>query len=151
MRAVLVVAAAVGDDLTLLLIGSAALGAANAAIFLTRYAAVDLGGETRPGRALGVVFAATALGAVVSPNLWDPVATWRRRWISLACRASTSSLSRRSSSPGSCSRLSPAARCGSAWSSRSGEASCGRAYRARGWRCSFSGTNLVMVAIMAIA
>jgi MFS family permease len=70
--AVLVVAAAAGDDLPLLLAGSAALGAANAAIFLTRYAAVDLGGETRRGRALGVVFAATALGAVVSPNLLGP-------------------------------------------------------------------------------
>ena len=69
---VLVIAAAVGEDLALLLIGSAALGAANAAIFLTRYAAVDLGGETRRGRALGVVFAATALGAVVSPNLLGP-------------------------------------------------------------------------------
>ena len=72
MGAVLVVAAAVVDDLTLLLAGSAALGAANAAIFLTRYAAVDLGGETGGGRALGVVFFATALGAVVSPNLLGP-------------------------------------------------------------------------------
>jgi MFS family permease len=70
--AVLVVAAAVVDDLALLLAGSAALGAANAAIFLTRYAAIDLGGESGGGRALGVVFFATALGAVASPNLLGP-------------------------------------------------------------------------------
>jgi MFS family permease len=70
--AVLVVAAAVLDDLALLLVGSAALGAGNAAIFLTRYAAVDLGGEAGRGRALGVVFFAAALGAVGSPNLLGP-------------------------------------------------------------------------------
>jgi MFS family permease len=70
--AALVVAAAVMDDLTLLLVGSAALGAANAAIFLTRYAAADLGGEQRRGRALGIVLFATALGAVASPNLLGP-------------------------------------------------------------------------------
>jgi MFS family permease len=70
--AVVVVAAAEIDDLALLLGGSAALGAANAAIFLTRYAAADLGGESGRGRALGVVFFATALGAVASPNLLGP-------------------------------------------------------------------------------
>jgi MFS family permease len=70
--AALVVAAAVMDDLSLLLVGSAALGAANAAIFLTRYAAADVGGETRRGRALGIVLFATALGAVASPNLLGP-------------------------------------------------------------------------------
>jgi MFS family permease len=70
--AVLVIAAAVADSLGLLLAGSAALGAANAAIFLTRYAAIDLGDDTGRGRALGVVFFATALGAVASPNLLGP-------------------------------------------------------------------------------
>lgn len=70
--AFLVIAAAAADEFSLLLVGSAALGAANAAIFLTRYAAADLGGETGRGRALGVVFFATALGAVVSPNLLGP-------------------------------------------------------------------------------
>jgi MFS family permease len=70
--AVLVVAAAELEDLALLLAGSAALGAANAAIFLTRYAAADLGGDSGRGRALGVVFFATALGAVASPNLLGP-------------------------------------------------------------------------------
>jgi MFS family permease len=68
----LVSAAAAVDDFALLLAGSAALGAANAAIFLTRYAAADLGGEAGRGRALGVVFFATALGAVASPNLLGP-------------------------------------------------------------------------------
>lgn len=68
----LVIGAAVVDDFSLLLAGSAALGAANAAIFLTRYAAADLGGEAGRGRALGLVFFATALGAVVSPNLLGP-------------------------------------------------------------------------------
>lgn len=70
--AVMVVAAAAIDDLALLLAGSAALGTANAAIFLTRYAGADLGGDSGRGRALGVVFFATALGAVASPNLLGP-------------------------------------------------------------------------------
>jgi MFS family permease len=70
--AVMVVAATEIDEFALLLAGSAALGAANAAIFLTRYAAADLGGESGRGRALGVVFFATALGAVASPNLLGP-------------------------------------------------------------------------------
>jgi MFS family permease len=70
--AAMVVAATEVDDFAMLLAGSAALGAANAAIFLTRYAAADLGGESGRGRALGVVFFATALGAVVSPNLLGP-------------------------------------------------------------------------------
>jgi MFS family permease len=70
--AALVIAAAVLDDFGLLLAGSAALGAANAAIFLTRYAAAELGGEAGRGRALGVVFFATAFGAVASPNLLGP-------------------------------------------------------------------------------
>ena len=70
--AVMVVAAVEVESLALLLAGSAGLGAANAAIFLTRYAAADLGGETGRGRALGLVFFATAAGAVVSPNLLGP-------------------------------------------------------------------------------
>jgi NADH dehydrogenase len=70
--ATVVIVATVLDDFVLLLAGSAALGAANAAIFLTRYAAADLGGEATRGRALGVVLFATALGAVASPNLLGP-------------------------------------------------------------------------------
>jgi MFS family permease len=70
--ALLVVLAAALSDFALLLVGSAGLGAANSAIFLTRYAAADLGGEVGRGRALGMVFFATALGAVASPNLLGP-------------------------------------------------------------------------------
>jgi MFS family permease len=70
--AAIVIAAAVAEDFVLLLLGSAALGAANAAIFPTRYAAAELGGEAGRGRALGVVLFATALGAVASPNLLGP-------------------------------------------------------------------------------
>jgi MFS family permease len=68
----MVVAAAVLDHFGLLLVGSAALGAGNAAVFLARYAAADLGAETERGRALGTVLFATALGAVASPNLLGP-------------------------------------------------------------------------------
>jgi MFS family permease len=70
--AAIVIAAALVDDFGLLLVGSAALGAANAAIFLTRYAAAELGGVAGRGRALGIVFFATAFGAVASPNLLGP-------------------------------------------------------------------------------
>lgn len=67
-----VVVAAVIESLTLLLVGSVLVGAANSAIFLTRYAAAD---GVRPGvrgRALGTVFFATALGAIASPLLLGP-------------------------------------------------------------------------------
>jgi MFS family permease len=70
--AVVVILAAVSPSFALLLAGSAVLGAANAAIFLTRYAAADLGGDDSRGRALGTVFVATAVGAVISPNLLGP-------------------------------------------------------------------------------
>ena len=67
-----VVLAAVVESFVLLLVGSVLLGAANSAIFLTRYAAAD---SVRPGvrgRALGTVFFATALGAIASPLLLGP-------------------------------------------------------------------------------
>jgi predicted MFS family arabinose efflux permease len=67
-----VVVAAVVESFALLLVGSFLLGAANSAIFLTRYAAAD---SVRPGvrgRALGTVFFATALGAIASPLLLGP-------------------------------------------------------------------------------
>ncbi len=70
--AVVVIIAAVGRSLAMLLIGSTALGAANSAIFLTRYAAAETGTESSRGRALGTVFAATAIGAVLSPTLLGP-------------------------------------------------------------------------------
>lgn len=70
--AVLVILAAVASNLTVLLAGSMVLGAGNTAVFLTRYAAAEVGGEAERGRALGAVFFATALGAVASPNLLGP-------------------------------------------------------------------------------
>jgi MFS family permease len=70
--AALVVAAAVAESFAVLLLGSVLLGAANSALFLTRYAAADSVGPGVRGRALGTVFFATALGAVVSPLLLGP-------------------------------------------------------------------------------
>jgi MFS family permease len=70
--AVTVIAGAVASSFALVLAGSAALGAANAAVFLTRYAAADVGDETTRGRALGTVFVAAAVGAITSPNLLGP-------------------------------------------------------------------------------
>lgn len=70
--AALVVVAAAASSLLLLLLGSTLLGAGNAAIFLTRYAAAEVGGEAMRGRALGAVLFATAFGAVVSPSLLGP-------------------------------------------------------------------------------
>lgn len=67
-----VVAGAVAGSFGAVLAGSAVLGAANAAVFLSRYAAAEAGGEGGKGRALGVVLAATAVGAVASPNLLGP-------------------------------------------------------------------------------
>jgi MFS family permease len=66
--AVMCVLAAVIDNLPLFLAGSTLLGSANAAVFLTRYAADDIGA----GRALGLTLFATAAGAVVSPLLLGP-------------------------------------------------------------------------------
>jgi MFS family permease len=67
-----VVAAAVAESFALLLVGSVLVGAANAAVFLTRYAAADSVRAEVRGRALGTVFFATALGAIVSPLLLGP-------------------------------------------------------------------------------
>lgn len=72
LGAVLVVLAAVAGSFVLLLAGSAVLGAGNTAVFMTRYAAAEAGGEGARGRALGAVFFATALGAVASPGLLGP-------------------------------------------------------------------------------
>lgn len=68
----LVVLAAELGNLVGLIVGSCILGSANAAIFLTRYAAAELGGETAGGRALGTVLSATAVGAIASPALLGP-------------------------------------------------------------------------------
>ncbi|MEJ7816677.1 MAG: MFS transporter, partial [Rubrobacter sp.] len=59
-------------SLVAFLSGSVVLGAGNTAVFMTRYAAAEVGGEAMRGRALGAVFFATALGAVASPGLLGP-------------------------------------------------------------------------------
>ncbi|MBX6383222.1 MAG: MFS transporter, partial [Microbispora sp.] len=70
--AAVVVASAMLRDLPLLLAGSTVLGAANSAVFLTRYAALEAAGESGRGRALGAVFFATAVGAITGPLLMGP-------------------------------------------------------------------------------
>lgn len=68
----LVICAVAASSLIALLIGSILLGAANAAIFLTRYAAASLTGAEARGRALGTVLFGTAVGAVLSSSLLGP-------------------------------------------------------------------------------
>ena len=70
--AVTVILAAVGGGLMVLLAGSALLGGANAAVFLSRYAAADLGGRHARGRALGTVLFAAAVGTIAGPALLVP-------------------------------------------------------------------------------
>ncbi|WP_053204873.1 MFS transporter [Jiangella muralis] len=67
--ALIVVAAAVGGSLGLLLAGSAVFGVGNASVFLARYAAADAAEPAARGRALGLVLFAVAAGAVAGPNL----------------------------------------------------------------------------------
>ena len=77
--AAVVVAATMTANFGLVLAGSAAMGVANAALYLTRYAAADAVPEASRGRALGVVLAGAAVGAVVSFNLMGPsgdLASW---------------------------------------------------------------------------
>lgn len=76
--AVTVVVATVLRSVPLLLGGSVVLGAANSSVFLTRYAAADLGPRSSQGRALGVVLLATAGGAVCGPLLLGPSGTLAR-------------------------------------------------------------------------
>lgn len=70
--AAVVVGAAVAGNFAVLLVGSALLGTANSSIFLARYAGVAEDGGTSRGRALGAVFLATAVGAIISPTLLGP-------------------------------------------------------------------------------
>lgn len=68
----LVVVAAVAAGFGFVVAGSVMMGVANAAVFLTRYAAADSVPEATRGRALGAVLAGAAVGAVVSFNLLGP-------------------------------------------------------------------------------
>lgn len=70
--AAIVVLSATRGSLPWMLVGSTLLGTANSSIFLVRYAAAQAVAEGSRGRALGVVFLATAFGAVLSPLLLGP-------------------------------------------------------------------------------
>jgi MFS family permease len=70
--AVIVVGAAAMASVAALLIGSTLLGAANAAIFLTRYAAAEIAGSAARGRAIGAVLFGIALGAILGSLLLGP-------------------------------------------------------------------------------
>ena len=72
LGAVVVIAGAVAGGLGTVLAGCFLLGAANAAVFLTRYAAAELVAPSVRGRALATVLFAMTIGAVASPNLLGP-------------------------------------------------------------------------------
>jgi MFS family permease len=72
LGALVVIVAALRASFPIMLAGSLLLGGANAAIFLSRYAAADIGGPDARGRALGSVLFATALGTVAGPALLVP-------------------------------------------------------------------------------
>lgn len=71
LGAVLVIVAAIGRILPLLLLGSLLVGAATAAGYQARYAATDLAADTNRGRALSYVVWAATVGAVLGPNLLE--------------------------------------------------------------------------------
>ena len=72
--ALVVIISMLAADMALLLLGSFLLGAGNPAIFLTRYAGAAAVPARQRGRGLGLVFLATAVGAVIGPNLLGPTA-----------------------------------------------------------------------------
>lgn len=69
---VLALASVLLGSLPLLLAGSVALGLANGAIQLTRYAAADTVGEQRRAVIIGTVVWGSTAGAVLGPNLLGP-------------------------------------------------------------------------------
>jgi MFS family permease len=69
LGAALVLVAATAASLGLVIAGSVVMGVANAAVYLTRYAAADAVPEAERGRALGAVLGGAAVGAVAGPNL----------------------------------------------------------------------------------
>jgi MFS family permease len=72
--ALVVILALSAANIVVLLLGSFLLGAGNPAIFLTRYAGATAARPDQRARGLGVVFFATAVGAVIGPNLLGPSA-----------------------------------------------------------------------------
>lgn len=72
VAAVVAVAAVGTSSFGLLLAGSAGQGVANAAMFLTRYAVAERPGDSVRGGSMGLVLAATTVGAVTGFNLLGP-------------------------------------------------------------------------------
>ncbi|MEU5879364.1 MFS transporter [Spirillospora sp. NPDC047279] len=70
--AALVVAAMTTSNFGVVVAGHVAIGVANAAVYLTRYAAADAALAAARGRALGVILTGAAVGAVAGPNLLGP-------------------------------------------------------------------------------
>lgn len=67
-----VIAASIGHQFWLLLVGTTLFGAATAANSQTRYAATDLAAPQHRGRDLSLVVWATTIGSVLGPNLVGP-------------------------------------------------------------------------------
>ena len=161
---IVVVAAAVAGSFAALLLGSAALGAGNVAVFLARYAAAEVGGEAARGRALGAVFLAAAAGSVFAPSLLGPSGEAATAvglpplaglyLVAVVCFAVAALLLAAASSPripylgSGSSLLGPGER---ATATRSEIASGLKAPAARTGLLVLGAANLVMVAVMAIA
>lgn len=72
LGALVVIGATRSSSFALMLVGSVLLGGANAGIFLTRYAAAEVGGPAARGRALGTVLFASTVGTIAGPGLLLP-------------------------------------------------------------------------------
>jgi MFS family permease len=72
VAAAVTVAAVATHSFGLLLVGSAGQGVANAALFLTRYAAAERPSDSARGGTMGLVLAAATVGAVAGFNLLGP-------------------------------------------------------------------------------
>jgi hypothetical protein len=80
--AVVVTGGAVVSTLVIVLAGTFLLGGGSAAVFLSRYAAAELGGPGARGRGVGTILWAATVGAVASPNLLAPTG-WLARLLGL--------------------------------------------------------------------
>lgn len=160
----LVIVAALFQSFAVLMVGSAVLGGGNAAVFLTRYAAAEVGDAATSGFGLGVILFAAAVGAVASPNLLGPSGLVARQlglppltglyFVAMACSVVAASLLVLTST----SKV-PYFGQGAAWLGPRRESSVrwrkvvlGLSQRpARAALVILAVTNLVMVAVMAIA
>lgn len=75
-----VVAATVADNVPLLFLSLLIYGAGTATNLQARYAGADLASPARRGRAVSTVLVATTLGAVVGPNLVEPMGRLATGW-----------------------------------------------------------------------